>query len=175
MGTLQIGNAGALPHGAGASVVQVADLGTLDLAGFRPTLNGLVGGGTVLSSVGSGNLTLGDGNASSAFQGVLENGSGTLALTKIGNGTLTLGGQNTYSGGTTIEAGTLAVPTLANSALGTGPITVNSGAKLTTDRTTMANPLVLNGGMLQGTNGWGESWNGPITLAATSTVNGSSR
>ena len=35
----------------------------------------------------------------------------------------------------------------------------------------MANPLVLNGGTLQGTNGWGQSWNGPITLAATSTVN----
>ena len=49
-------------------------------------------------------------------------------------------------------------------------MTVNSGAMLTMDRTAMANPLVLNGGILQGTNGYGQSWNGPVTLAATSTV-----
>ena len=77
----------------------MGDLGTLDLAGFSPTLNGLNGGGTVTSSVsGSVNLTLGDGDASSAFAGVLQDGSGTLALTKIGNGTLTLSGTNTYIG-----------------------------------------------------------------------------
>ena len=171
VGTLQIGNAAALPHGPGAGVVQVGDLGTLDLGRFSPTLNGLNGGGTVTNSgSGSVNLTLGDGNASSAFTGVLQNGSGTLALTKIGNGALSLSGTNTYTGGTTIDAGVLSLPTFASYALGTGPITVNSGGMLTTDRTNMANPLVLNGGVLQGTNGWGESWNGPITLAATSTV-----
>ena len=38
---------------------------------------------------------------------MLQNGSGTLALTKSGAGTLTLSGNNTYSGATTVSAGTL--------------------------------------------------------------------
>ena len=36
-----------------------------------------------------------------------QNGGGTLGLTKIGSGTMTLGGANTYSGATTVSAGTL--------------------------------------------------------------------
>ena len=37
--------------------------------------------------------------------------SGTGSLTKIGAGTLTLTADNTYAGGTTINAGTFAVGT----------------------------------------------------------------
>ena len=58
-------------------------------------------------------------------QGVID-GSGKLV--KTGAGTLKLSGANTFSGGMTISAGTL----IANnaSALGTGKVTVDSGAKL---------------------------------------------
>ncbi len=52
--------------------------------------------------------------------------SGTGALIKTGNGTLMINSANTYSGGTTFNAGTT---TLTNSgALGTGAVAVNTGA-----------------------------------------------
>ncbi|MBQ8723899.1 MAG: autotransporter-associated beta strand repeat-containing protein, partial [Opitutales bacterium] len=50
------------------------------------------------------------------------------ALTKVGAGTLTLSNANSYSGGTTISAGTLVAANA--SALGTGPVSVATDAKL---------------------------------------------
>lgn len=52
--------------------------------------------------------------------------SGTGSLTKSGSGTLTLSGDNTYSGATTVNAGTLNVTGSSSST----PVTVNSGATL---------------------------------------------
>lgn len=51
---------------------------------------------------------------------------GSFHLTKLGAGLLELQGSNTYSGGTTIAAGTLAITNA--SALGTGTATVGDGA-----------------------------------------------
>jgi len=52
---------------------------------------------------------------------------GSGPLIKQGNGTLTLGSGNTYTGGTSIEGGTL-VPTAATS-LGTGPVSTGTADK----------------------------------------------
>lgn len=60
--------------------------------------------------------------AGALFSGVV---GGTGSLTKAGTGTLTLSGVNTYSGGTTINAGR--VVTQNTSALGSGAVVLNAG------------------------------------------------
>ncbi|OQB80125.1 MAG: tRNA nuclease WapA precursor [Planctomycetes bacterium ADurb.Bin126] len=106
-GTLKLGASGVIPDGSGCGDVTVN--GTLDLNGYSETINGLSGSGTVDNLSGSGDygLYVGENNATSQFDGVIQNTSGTLALVKTGTGTLTLAGANTYSGDTTIGAGTL--------------------------------------------------------------------
>jgi autotransporter-associated beta strand protein len=50
-------------------------------------------------------LTVGQDNSSTTFSGVIQGG---LNLTKVGSGTLTLAAASTYTGTTTVSAGTLA-------------------------------------------------------------------
>jgi len=81
---------------------------TLDLNGFNNRIGSLSGAGTVSNSNSTrAALTVGNGNTKTTFSGVLEDGAGVLQLIKSGTGTLTLTGNNIYTGGTTISAGTL--------------------------------------------------------------------
>ena len=68
------------------------------------TFGGLQGTGN-LTLPSSFVLTVGNNGTNTTFSGSLSGGS----LSKVGSGTLTLAGANTYTGGTTISAGTLAV------------------------------------------------------------------
>ena len=84
--------------------------------------------------------------------------SGDTALTKAGSGQLTTSANNTYTGGTTVSAGTLfgGAGSRTNDVFGTGSISVASGATLWVDRSddgALTNALTLNGGTLYGTNG----------------------
>jgi autotransporter-associated beta strand protein len=65
--------------------------------------------------------------------GIIAGGSTTL--TKSGNGALTLSGSNTYAGGTTVIGGQLNINNGGdnsglNSAIGTGPLTLDLGSKV---------------------------------------------
>ncbi|MCE9614551.1 MAG: autotransporter-associated beta strand repeat-containing protein [Lentisphaerae bacterium] len=108
-GTLKLGAADILPNGAGKGDVILS--ASLDLAGFSETINGLSGAGVVTNTAPApATLTIGDGNASQIFTGVIKNGAGTIALTKIGTGMTTLSAPangHQYRGDTTIAAGTL--------------------------------------------------------------------
>ncbi len=107
-GKLILSNAVAIPGGAGNGNVIVN--GTLDVAGFSPTLNNLSGSGTVddVASAGSPVVSL-YVTAPAIFSGVIKNTTGTLGLAKSGPDTLTLSGLNTYAGATTISGGTLSL------------------------------------------------------------------
>jgi autotransporter-associated beta strand protein len=106
--------------------------GTLDMNGRNETVNGLSGAtGTVQNALAASTstITVGDGDASTDFGGVLRNNAGTggtLALVKTGNGTQTLSGINTYTGDTLVSAGTL----LVNGQLGNTSVTVAGAATI---------------------------------------------
>lgn len=106
--TLALGAANQIPNGPGKGNVVIntngTGVGTLQLAGFSETINGLFGTGTVTSNAGTPLLTIGDTDADSNFTGVI---SGSLALTKNGIGSLTLGGAtaSTYTGPTILNGG----------------------------------------------------------------------
>ena len=77
-----------------------------------------------MSRSGPASLSTGGDNSSGTFSGVM---SGTGGLTKQGTGTFTLSGGNTYTGATTINAGTVqlgAADRIAN----TSAVTVVGGA-----------------------------------------------
>jgi len=99
--------------------------GTLDLGGNSQTVSSLAGTGAVTNSGGAA-ATLTNQGASSEFDGVIQDGASATALTQNAPGnTLTLTGVNTYSGATTITAGTLALS-------GAGSIANSSGVSLAT-------------------------------------------
>lgn len=143
-GTLRAGAANAFSPNSILDVVGDSGLkGHVDLNGYDQTVAGLSGGSNVTNN-GSANATLTVNNSSNTtYAGVLEDGStNTLALTKNGSGTLSLTGTNTYSGGTLIAAGILAISNA--SALGTGDVTLTAGALETTADMTIANAFHLN-------------------------------
>ena len=102
----------------------------------------------------------------------------SLAAGSSGNtGTIWLQNSNSYSGGTTVTDGILQVG--LSSSLGSGPVTVDSGASLELNNTAggaaPSNSLTISGtgstfqGALVDYSG-GNGWNGTIALAAPATV-----
>ncbi|HEX5220642.1 MAG TPA: autotransporter-associated beta strand repeat-containing protein [Verrucomicrobiae bacterium] len=100
--------------------------GTLSLGSFNQTV-GLfsMSGGTVN---GSGNLTASGYQVQGGTINAQIAGSGSLV--KSGAGTTTLTAANTYSGGTIINDGTLAVNNLTGSGTGPGFVLINPGGML---------------------------------------------
>jgi len=169
-GTLQMAAANVLPNVAGSANVNVN--GALDLNANAQAVNGLNGSGVVdNTAAGPVTLTIGSNNTNSTFSGMLQNTAGALALVKTGTGTLTLSGSNSYSGGTTINAGNL-VPGTTN-AVGTGTVTVNSGGIFyPVASLTFTNAVTLNGGTLEigGGNNNVLGFSGLVTVTADSAI-----
>ena len=84
---------------------------------YAVTVNSTVSPASVVVNNSSGNYT---------FSGTGGIG-GTGSLTKSGTSALTLSTVDTYTGGTTLNAGTLIVSNTSGSATGTGSVTLNGG------------------------------------------------
>jgi fibronectin-binding autotransporter adhesin len=105
-GTLQLALGTALPDGEGKGILTLTSPGLLNLNAQSETINGLSGNGTVDNlPLGPATLTVGAADATSTFNGILQNTGDPLSLVKTGAGTLTLTGISTHSGTTTINAG----------------------------------------------------------------------
>jgi autotransporter-associated beta strand protein/probable HAF family extracellular repeat protein len=116
------------------AIIPVEAFALLDLQGVDHSIGSLVWGGTVTNSgVNSpATLTVGSDNTDTTFKGAIQDGTSSTGLTKIGTGTLTLTGSDTYSGGTTIVAGTLDLGSAGEA--GNGSITfAGMGATLRSD------------------------------------------
>ncbi|MGZ8174976.1 DUF4347 domain-containing protein, partial [Methylobacter sp.] len=123
---------------ADSSAVTVASGATLTLSAGE-TIGSLAGAGSV--TLGANTLIAGSDNTSTAFSGAI---GGTGGLTKAGSGALTLSGTNTYTGTTTVSAGTLGVAADANLGAGAVTLAANTILKVTGD-TTIDNAVTLSG------------------------------
>ncbi|MBB3021012.1 outer membrane autotransporter protein [Microvirga lupini] len=124
----------------------LVDISWLTSSGM--SVGSIEGSGTYYIS--SKALTVGGNGLSTTVSGTIQDGGnrgGTGgSLIKVGAGTLTLSGANTYTGGTSIEAGTLEIQN--PSALGSGNVTLKGG-HLRSDiagTATLANPIVVRAG-----------------------------
>ena len=153
----------ALPIGTGLIVGTKANVGVpvMDLNGKNQQLAYVADGANVsttkyLKFVNNASspsvLTLGGAvSPGKAFSGTISDGAGTIALVKTGGNTQILSGSGTYSGGVTVNAGTLQVtgasPSTVSTALGapTGAVVVNNSGQLFVSAS-IANPVTVNSG-----------------------------
>ena len=182
-GTLQIGAAASF----GNTAVTVASGAVLDLDDHSVSLASIAGTGGI--DLGSATLTSGSNNASTTFDGVL---SGSGGLIKAGSGTLTLTGGNTYTGATTVSAGTLQIGSGAS--FGSTVVAVASGAVLDLDDHSVSlgsiagaggidlgsatlttgsnNTSTTFGGVISGSGGLVKTGSGTLTLTGANTHSG---
>lgn len=126
-GTVQAGNAFAF--GAGPLTVNA---GVVDLNGINVTVGAISGSAGGLITTTTGGLTTLTSNTAGAgsYAGVISDGAGQVAFVKAGAGTEALTGVNTYSGGTTINAGILQISSTNSLGAISGTATINSGGTL---------------------------------------------
>ena len=172
-GTVTLGSNSALPTNGNLTIGDAVDLqflgadapGILTMNGFSATVGALnISGAGVGNEITNGastssTLTIGGGNASGAFAGLLDDGgTGKLAIVKTGSGTQSLSGANTYTGNTTLSSGELDIN--SNTALGTGTFIINGGS---IDNT--------SGSAVTLTNNNAQTWGGNFSYGGTNDLN----
>jgi autotransporter-associated beta strand protein len=128
--------------------------GTFDANGQNPplwqksSLPTIGGSGTITnSSAVASTIPFSSQNGNKTFSGNIVDGAGTVGLNLYdANNTWTLSGNNTYTGGTTINNGTLVAD--HNSALGTGTTTINGGTLEIAATRTITKAITLTSGTL---------------------------
>jgi autotransporter-associated beta strand protein len=168
-GSLMLGTATVL----GSGTLNVAGPGTLDTS-LGLTVGNAITLGNTLTLTGSNDLGL--SGAISGGGHLVKNGANTLALTAA----------NAFTGGTSLNGGTLSVGN--NAALGTGSLSLGGAATLTgTGNFSLTNTVQLGanaltvdnanqalslGGIISGTGSLNTVGNGSLTLAANNSYSG---
>jgi len=171
---LKIGDALAMQNAT--LDMNAADSGTVSLNNLSATLGALTGSRNL--ALGSGTVAIGNNPLSTTYSGAL---SGTGSLVKIGNGSLTLSGSNSYTGSTSVSAGTLAMGAnnvLPATALSIGNATFDAatftGTLGTLDVTSTAKINLGNGAAFAFANSSAVSWTGGSLSITGTFVSGSS-
>ncbi|WP_287915282.1 autotransporter-associated beta strand repeat-containing protein [Comamonas sp.] len=180
----------------GASAVFQAAAGTVVIEGSQNVsalefktdgyeLNaGVAGALTLVNGTNGAVATTVDSNVTALIDAPI---GGTGKLQKSGTGTLVLAGSNSYSGGTSLSAGTLVLRN--NNALGSSALSLATGTYLRTDISDvqLSNGMVLSGvsniqvdagtnltlsGTVSGTGGLVKDGSGKLTLSGTNNFSG---
>jgi len=164
--SLMVWGANVIPIGPGKGDVYVH--GTLYInTSSGVAMNGLWGAGLIYENLGAGTfpVTIGYGDASSTFDGIIAHGgaSNPLSLIKVGTGTLTLTGPSTYQGPTAIQNGVVRVASLNST--NNGSASSNLGAPSPANGTIALGATTTTGQLSY--IGPGETTDRPINLAGT--------
>lgn len=171
-GGIRLGANNALP--ISVSIINTAGGGgagtMLDLAGYNQEMNGLsLNNNTVIiSNSNSGStsvLTL--NNAADKTTGVgtvVADGAGKIQLIKTGSFNQTLQNQNTYTGGTRVDNGTLTLGHATNTLANTGAVNINGGTLALGNNTDTVGAVTLTSGNITGS---GNSTQGILTGTGT--------
>ena len=119
-GAVNLSNQSALQNSTVTNSVANGLTFSSAVTGHAFTIGGLAGASNLALADNAANavaLTFGGNNAANTYSGVL---SGAGSLTKVGTGTETLSGANTYTGTTTINAGTILLGTTTAGSLASG-------------------------------------------------------
>jgi len=173
---------------AGAAGGAVSVSGTVSFDTLQFSTSGYVlSGGTLWiapASGGDGTFNVDNGVVASIASTIVD-GTGT-AIVKVGGGRLILSGNNSYTGGTAIDGGTLQVSADANLGAISGGLSLNGGTLRTTASFSSTRNVVLNaaGGIFQadadlawsggisGSGALAKTGNGTLVLTGTNTYAG---
>jgi autotransporter-associated beta strand protein/T5SS/PEP-CTERM-associated repeat protein len=167
-GSLTLSGNGIVTAANGIAIAsQSGSVGTMNVG----SIGGSDNAGAIIAptiSLGSGSATINLNQVNSTTISSTISGSGSV--NQLGSGTSILSGSNTYTGTTTINAGTLLANNNSGSAVGSSLVIVNNGGTLGGNGIIGGATTILNGGnLIAGSSGVGAlSFTENLTLSTGS-------